>query len=45
VSRPHSAFNRLGSFIGWEQKYEEDEEAYKVMAENIEVMEEDSRSV
>jgi hypothetical protein len=45
VSRPNSAFNRLGSFIGWEPKYLEFEDAYKELAESGFIMDEENRNL
>ena len=32
VSRPWSAFNRLGSFIRWEQTFDQEDDSYRVLA-------------
>ncbi len=45
VSRPWSAFNRLGSFIKWTQNYHQDEDAYIQHANEGYIWDEDSKSL
>ncbi len=45
VSRPWSAFNRLGSFIRWEQTFDQEDDTYKVLANEGYIWDDDTKAL
>ena len=45
VSRPWSAFNRLGSFIRWEQNFEQEDDTYRVLANEGYIWDDETKAV
>jgi hypothetical protein len=45
VSRSWSAFNRLGSFIRWEQTFDQEDDTFKVLANEGYIWDEDTREL
>lgn len=45
VSRSWSAFNRLGSFIRWEQTFDQEDDTYRVLANEGYIWDDDTKAL